>query len=227
MRSKVLTALCFATMFALVAWADAWDKKTTFTIDQTIRVPGAILQPGTYVIKLVESLSDRHIVMITNEKEDHVLTTILAIPNYRLTPTGDTKFAFWETPAGAPKAMRAWFYPGDNFGQEFAYPKHVATAIAQNQNTETLVPATAATKQAEMPKAPVTTIEKSGTERQYVAEAAPAPMVPPPAVAPPAPVQAAQADQPALPATASPLPAFALAALLALAAGVTLRFAAS
>ena len=51
------------------------------------------------------------------------MTTILAIPNYRLQPTGKTVFTFWETPPGQPKALRAWFYPGDNFGQEFAYPK--------------------------------------------------------------------------------------------------------
>lgn len=223
MRFKAQMLVCLVTVFALVAWADAWDKKTIFTIDQTIRVPGAILQPGTYVMKLVDSQGDRHIVRIMNEKEDQVLTTILAIPNYRLKPTGDVKFEFWETPAGAPKAMRAWFYPGDNFGQEFAYPKRVATTIAQH--TETPVLATAANTEAELPNSPVTTIEKFGTEKQYVAQAPPAPMTPAPVVeTPPAPVQA---DQPALPATASPLPALALAALFALAAGVTIRLAAA
>jgi hypothetical protein len=33
---------------------------------------------------------------------------ILAIPNYRLKPTGASTFQFWETPAGQPRAMRAW-----------------------------------------------------------------------------------------------------------------------
>jgi hypothetical protein len=59
-----------------------------------------------------------------------LFTTILAIPNYRLQPTGKTVFTFWETPPGQPKALRAWFYPGDNFGQEFAYPKSAAVQIA-------------------------------------------------------------------------------------------------
>ncbi len=70
---------------------------------------------------LVDSLSDRHIVRIFDNDKQHVITTILAIPNYRLQPTGKTVFQYWEVPAGQPKALRAWFYPGDNFGQEFAY----------------------------------------------------------------------------------------------------------
>ena len=43
---------------------------------------------------------------------------------------------FWETPAGEPRALRAWFYPGDNFGQEFPYkPKMIAQAKATTVTT--------------------------------------------------------------------------------------------
>jgi LPXTG-motif cell wall-anchored protein len=54
----------------------------------------------------------------------------LAVPDYRMQPTGKTQFAFWETPAGVPKAVRDWFYPGDNFGQEFPYPKKLVAQLA-------------------------------------------------------------------------------------------------
>jgi hypothetical protein len=30
-----------------------------------------------------------------------------------------------------PEALRAWFYPGDNFGQEFVYPKYRAGQLAE------------------------------------------------------------------------------------------------
>jgi len=48
---------------------------------------------------------------------------------------------YWESPAGQPRPIRAWFWPGDNFGQEFAYPKTEADQIAsyQHQNVP-LVP---------------------------------------------------------------------------------------
>ena len=67
------------------------------------------------------------------------ITTILAIPNYRLEPTGEAVIKFHERPGDAPDALRAWFYPGDNFGQEFVYPKTRAIQLAQASNE--IVPA--------------------------------------------------------------------------------------
>ena len=42
--------------------ADQWNKKTYVTLSQSIEVPGAILPPGKYVFKLLDSQSNRHIV---------------------------------------------------------------------------------------------------------------------------------------------------------------------
>jgi hypothetical protein len=121
------------------AVADQWDKKTTITIDEPMQLPNTVLQPGTYVIKLVAtSAANRHTVQFFDKDETHVITTILAIPNERLRATGKSVFAFWETPAGQPKALRAWFYPGDNFGQEFAYPKDEASRISASNNNVTV-----------------------------------------------------------------------------------------
>jgi hypothetical protein len=112
------------------AHADAWDKKTIVTVNEPIIAGNKVLDPGTYVWKLVDSPSDRHIVQIFDKDQQHLETTILASPNYKLQPSGKTQFSFWETPAGVPKAVRAWFYPGDNFGQEFAYPKKLIAQLA-------------------------------------------------------------------------------------------------
>ena len=118
--------------------ADQWDKKTVITIDEQMQLPNATLQPGTYVIRLHDSPSNRHVVQVFDKDEKHIVTTILAIPNMRLRPTGKSVFAFWEVPAGKPKALRAWFYPGDNFGQEFAYPKEEAAQITATNSGETV-----------------------------------------------------------------------------------------
>ncbi len=123
--------LLFATFFAAGAQADQWNKKTVLTTNEMIEVPGATLQPGKYVVKLADSNSNRHIVQFFNEDETKLLSTVIAIPNQRLQVTSDTHFSFYEMPAGRPPALRAWFYPGDNFGQEFAYPKSRATEITQ------------------------------------------------------------------------------------------------
>ena len=46
---------------------------------------------------------------IHSKDEKTVYATILAIPNYRLTPTDKTVITFRERPAGEPEALRAWF----------------------------------------------------------------------------------------------------------------------
>jgi hypothetical protein len=133
-----------------------------------------VLEPGTYVFKLLDSLSDRHIVQIFNSDETHLITTILAVPNYRLQPTGKSTFEFWETPAGQPTAMRAWFYPGDNFGQEFAYPKSISIQIAKVAKAP--VPTIMDEKVvevAELKTAPIVIVDQTGTETPVVAVVAP------------------------------------------------------
>src|SRR5579863_1162781 len=161
------------------ARADEWNKKTVMTVNEPIQVPNKVLPAGTYVIKLLDSPSDRHIVQIFNADETKLQTTILAIPNYRIQPTGKTVFSFWETPPGQPKALRAWFYPGDNFGQEFAYPKSAATQIAAVAKQP--VPTTEATKESEYKSAEVTTTpppaqqEVQQETRQEIAQNTPPP----------------------------------------------------
>src|SRR6266849_757398 len=158
---------CISLALLPALQADQWDKKTVLTVNETIQVPSCCtpdhtvtLQPGEYVMVLVDSLSDRHIVRVFDKDQQHVITTILAIPNYRLQPTGKTVFQYWEVPAGQPKAMRAWFYPGDNFGQEFAYPKVMSTQIAAY--TKTTVPTTYSETTEDLSTARVGTVDESG-----------------------------------------------------------------
>lgn len=176
-----------------------------------------VLPAGTYVLKLVDSPSDRHIVQIFNEDQTRLQTTILAIPNYRLRPTGDTVITYWETPPGTPRALRAWFYPGDNFGQEFAYPKTKATAIAAAAHAE--VPAVETQKPAELAIAPIEKVEPPAPE---AAEAPAAPAQVEIAQAPPAPeLEATPVKE--LPKTASPYPLIGLAGALSLLAFAVVR----
>jgi LPXTG-motif cell wall-anchored protein len=195
------------------ARADAWNKKTILTINQPIQVPNKVLDPGQYVFKLADSQSDRHIVQIFNGDETHIITTILAIPNYRLQPTGRSQFTFWETPAGEPRALRAWFYPGDNFGQEFPYrPAQFARIMTTRAPAVTYTQSTQETaKVEETPK-----VEEKVEERTEIAQNTPPPPEPAPAPAaaepPPAPVQAPAE----LPHTGSYYPLITLAGLLSL-----------
>jgi hypothetical protein len=224
------TGLAFVAGIILLAIAlpptlfgDSWNKKTILTVYEPIQVPGKVLQPGKYVLKLGDSFSNRHIVHIFNEQENEVLATILAIPNYRLKPKGETEFGFWETPAGNPTALRAWFYPGDNFGQEFAYPKGMSAKIAETAAEP--VPTIEAETQEEMKEAPVTLVDKLGEEKPLVAEV----YLPPPAFEPaaaeaaPEVAPAEEAPAPELPRTATPFPLIGLLGAGTLLSGIALR----
>jgi hypothetical protein len=142
---KALFGLLAVTLFAATllpsARADEWNKKTVVTFSQAVEVPGRILPAGTYTFKLLDSLSDRHIVQIFNADGSQIIATILAINDYRLETTGKTVMSFSERPGDSPEALRAWFYPGDNFGQEFVYPKARAIQLAQIEKV--VVPAVA------------------------------------------------------------------------------------
>ncbi len=219
----VVIAAVLPVLFAPQARADDYNKKTVMTITEPIQVPGAVLQPGTYVIKLVNSVSDRHIVRIMNADETKVIATILAINNYRLKPTDNSKFSFYEEPAGQPQALRAWFYPGDQFGQEFVYPKQSAMQIASVTNTA--IPEAPVDTTTDLNNAPVTTVNNAGTETPldqgtYTAPAAPvvADNTPAPAPEPAAPAR--------MPKTASDAPLFGLLGVLALLALGGLRLVA-
>lgn len=196
-----------AIAFSPAARADEWDKRTVLTVNEPIQVPNHVLPPGKYVMKLLDSPANRNIVQIFNGNESHLITTVLTMPNYRLVPTSRTVLTFWEMPPGQPKALRAWFYPGDNYGQEFPYPKakaaHVA-AVCQR-------PVTIASKP---PEAPIA--EAPPPEQPEVAEAPP----PPPEETPAAPPKE-------LPKTGTSYPLIGFAGFAALAVFLLLRGARS
>jgi LPXTG-motif cell wall-anchored protein len=217
----LLAACAGLFMFTLTpcAHADEWNKLTIITVNEPIQVPHMVLPPGQYALQLLDSPSDRHIVQIFNADRTHLITTILAMPNYRLEPTGRTSLSFWETPPGQPKALRAWFYPGDNFGQEFAYPKAYARQIAARAQAP--VPTTEATEPQEMAAAPVTTTppEPAPEPQPEVAQNTPPPAPAPEVTPAPEPTPAPRE----LPKTGSEYPLIGLIGLSALGIFALLR----
>jgi hypothetical protein len=209
---KVLLCLLAVTLFAAIllpsARADQWNKKTIVTFSQAVEVPGKILPAGTYTFKLLDSPADRHIVEIFNADGSQIIVTTLAINDYRLRPTGKTVMTFNETPGDAPEALRAWFYPGDNFGQEFVYPRARAIQLAQTMNV--IVPAVTvdAVDDNTLKTAPIVAVtpEQKEVEVTTVIQTT-SPVV---AAVTPAPVAVAPVAAKELPQTASSLPLIAL-----------------
>jgi len=234
---KTAVKLCLlgltGALLAVNARADEWNRKTVITFAAPVEIPGvhlkgwSVLPAGTYVFKVMDSQSNRHIVQIFNKEETTVYATILAIPNFRLKATDKTVITFRERPAGQPEALRAWFYPGRTFGEEFVYPKARATELAKSTDmpvlftppeipSEVAAPIQSADRPVDDPvmmelkRAQILGMKPTGEEMQLAQVVTPPPAEPP---------MIAQA----LPATASPLPAIALFGLLALGGAVAVR----
>jgi hypothetical protein len=235
MKSAVLSLLFgFAILFASAAKADEWDKLTKVTFSAPVEIPGQVLQAGTYVFKLLDSPSDRNIVQIYNERQSKLYATILAVPDYRLKPKGKTVITFEERPADMPEAIQAWFYPGDDYGEQFVYPKQRAAELAKTNNrpvpsmpsnmvANTQMPTKAPTEPhvVALKQAPVKAQQPAGDEVE-VAEVFVTP-----------PILIAQANPPVdnqapatLPTTASPLASIILSGMMIGCLGLMLRFAA-
>jgi LPXTG-motif cell wall-anchored protein len=185
---KALVALCAVFLSFVALKADDWNKKTILTFKEAVELPGFILQPGTYVFKLVGNQGDRHVVQVMNAAENHNYGFILAVPNYKLQPSDQTVLRFEERPSNRPPALRAWFYPGDTWGQEFVYPKAKATEIAASAQVTVLqAEVKPAEKPAELVQEPVAAV----TPQAEVVEVAT--VTPPPAPEPtPAPAELPQ-----------------------------------
>ncbi len=214
MFAAVLSVAVLCLLVVPSASADDWNRKTVITFSGPVEVPGVgaqTLPAGTYVFKIFDSQSDRHIVQIFNQDETHVFTTILAVPNYRLKTTDKTVISFRERPAGQPEALKAWFYPGRQWGEEFVYAKSRAVELARETNEPVLATpiALAAAPIEALKTAPIEAVDPKGepVELAQVVE-------PPPAAAEPATVA-----ENSLPKTASSLPLIGLMGLVALAAG--------
>lgn len=234
LHTRRVAAICGITLavgMAMRTRADEWDKRTILTINQPMQVTDKLLEPGQYVFKLLDSASNRHIVQIFNRDQNHLIGTILAIPNYRLQPTGDSRFAFWETPPGNAQALRAWFYPGDNFGQEFPYPKHPIVLTASTTKTTVRSQETADRSTTETTVVPAPAPEPAPAAEVQPPAKAEEPVevaqnTPPPAPAPearPAPAPPAQPEPAELPHTASPYPLIGFGGLLAVGLSGLLR----
>ena len=135
------TVCCAAALTALIApgaRADEWNKKTILTFSGPVQIPGTTLPAGSYVFKLADIPGNRHVVQVFDKDEKKIYTTMLAMPNQRMTPTDKPVVLFSERASGSPQAVKVWYYPGDTIGNEFVYPKSQAMKIARETHTRVL-----------------------------------------------------------------------------------------
>jgi hypothetical protein len=259
-RLTSIAAAAFTAAFLTVAInVSAQDsninQRTFLTFSGPVQMPGVTLPAGKYVFRLADT-SLHNVMQVFDGEEKDIIGQWFFIPKNRTTEeanaaNGKPVVTFMEVPEGVTPAVKYYFYPTDLTGKEFIYPKDQALKLAAASKQPVLATDSDVTKGGE---AHVFTVEPSGAEAAYDANAtanqnqqaaASAPAAPVAANSPtdlsadrdrtvtgtsgvadqtPAPRQQASNE---LPRTASPLQLIGLLGLMALAGGSGLRLARS
>lgn len=127
-RTRFLLMACMALIgFSIkTARADERDKAMILKFNAPVLVPGKMLQPGKYVFRLADSNSNRNVVQIfsvDDKGRQGFVAMIETVPDFRVKTPEKPIVQFEERHIGDPEAIKSWFYPGDNYGWHFVYPK--------------------------------------------------------------------------------------------------------
>ena len=196
--------------------ADPVKLRTEVTFSQPTEIPGLVLEPGTYVMKVPDPVTHRDMVGFYNPDESHLYKLVRAIPAYRLDVTDKTVITFEERANGAPEAIKKWFTPSDHHGYEFVYSK-AETLPRVAENTPPPAPSRPAAPAAVAAPQPASRLVAKTPPPQQPVQVAQAKPAPTPAQAP------AQPAPRELPKTASDLPLLFEAGAVLIFAGLCLR----
>lgn len=132
--TKVMAIGAIALLLSLPAMAQT-PEVSTLPISEPTEVGGTILQPGTYLIRVISPQADRNKVQITNVDRSTIYATVLTIP-HQLEPNEkmpDTTFVYFPAGEGRPRALRTWFAadPASGGGHDIVYEESRARQLAR------------------------------------------------------------------------------------------------
>jgi hypothetical protein len=105
-----------------------------FSVDAKTIIPGATIASGEYTISIVEHLTDRVILRVT-DKDGKVKSMFLGLTTTALPANGHSGPILWT--GKGESALRGFMFPSAP-PVEFVYPKAQAVAIAKNNSDKVL-----------------------------------------------------------------------------------------
>src|SRR5262245_54392160 len=175
MRSRRMTRLAgigaAVLMTAAVAQAQPEDKRTYFTFNRPIALPGATLPAGRYLFRIVDSQTGRKVVQVLSNDGKTPVAMLNTITDERSEAAKDPEVSFIETRRDAPSAVKTWWYPGERTGYEFIYPRAQARALARSTGASVLTTKADTTKAEETRAGDLTHIDSTGRDQDAAAAA--------------------------------------------------------
>lgn len=134
---SICALVLWATWAAGVAAAGPLDKRTNFTFNAPVAVPGVTLPAGSYVFRLAHDTRGRDIVQVLSA-EGTPYAMFHSLRTLRSEPADKPEVRFLETAADMPAAVQSWWYPADTQGYEFVYPREQARLLAKGSGRSVL-----------------------------------------------------------------------------------------
>lgn len=134
---RIMSPLCLAVMLwsstsifaAVPARGVPESTASRFMVSTETKIPGTVLQPGSYTIRILDHLADRLIVRIDNTQETSH-STFIGLPNASMGKADHAGIVKWDTGSNDTPAVRGFHFPsGANV--EFVYPKAEAVVLAK------------------------------------------------------------------------------------------------
>ncbi len=119
-----------AGVFASPARADSSNQEVQFKVNQPVEIPGRVLDPGTYDIRLLGFGS--HVAGVWSPGGSKFYGLVVTEPTLRMRRLGKARVdLIGKSGYAAPERIKDWFYPGDEYGNRLVYPSkamHLAQA---------------------------------------------------------------------------------------------------
>lgn len=130
LRKNVLSLMfavaVLASLMATPATAQPADKRTVFTFNRPVALPGVTLPAGRYIFRLADTTGSRNVVQVLSADGMKPYAMFFSHRSERIDYASKPEVSFMETAADMPVALKAWWYPGERTGYEFIYPREQA-----------------------------------------------------------------------------------------------------
>ena len=131
MLKRLISTSVLVVLVGAASGANAFtsDKRTYFTFNQPVALPGVTLPAGTYMFRLADDTTSRKVIQVANKEGTESFAMLHTMPVYRPDVPRDPEIRFMETASGAPVAVRAWWKDGERTGYGFIYSKEELAAL--------------------------------------------------------------------------------------------------
>ena len=116
-------------LFPSPARADSGTQGVQFKVNQPVEIPGRVLDPGTYNIRLLRF--GGQVAGIWNADGTKFYGAVETTPMFRMRGLGKVRVDLAKSGYDAPERVKDWFYPGSEYGYRLVYPSTKEMHLAQ------------------------------------------------------------------------------------------------